>query len=69
MLAPALLTALAATLQATAPPPSVRVRAQTQVFVQIILAAEVRGGESSTPHQRTIRLDDSGRKQVLLQFE
>jgi hypothetical protein len=69
MLAPVLLTALAATLQAPAPPPAVEVRAQTQVFVQIIQAAEVRNGSTSSPHQRTVRLDEGGQKQILLQFE
>ena len=68
MLAPALLTALAATLQAPAPPP-VQARSQTQVFVTIVQAAEIRGGDSSSPHQRTTRTDEAGRAQILLQFE
>nr|WP_314441650.1 hypothetical protein [uncultured Sphingomonas sp.] len=70
MLAPALHMALAATLQAPAPPPAVQARAQTQVMVQIIQAAEVRGGRSDTPHQRSVRRDDvSGETLILLQFE
>ncbi|WP_344708601.1 hypothetical protein [Sphingomonas humi] len=68
MLAPALLTAFAATAQAPAAPP-LQVRAQTQVFVQIIQAAEIRDGSSGSPHQRTTRTDDAGRTQILLQFE
>jgi hypothetical protein len=69
MLASALLSALAATAQPPVPAEPVRVRAQTQVFVQIIQAAEVKGGQSDTPHQRSFRLDELGRKQLLLQFE
>ena len=69
MLAPALLTALAASTQAPASPPPMQARAQTQVFVQIIQAAEVRAGESSTRHQRSTRLDEFGRTMILLQFE
>jgi hypothetical protein len=65
----ALLSAVAATLQASAPPPPVAVRAQTQVFVQIIRAAEVRNGETSSPHQRTMRRDARGEPLILLQFE
>lgn len=68
MLATALLTALVATTQ-PAPPPRVQARAQTQVFVQIIQAAEVRDGQTSAPHQRTVRRDANGQTQVLLQFE
>lgn len=70
MLAPTLLTAVAATLQASSPAaPPMRVRAQTQVFVQIIQAAEVRDGKSDFPHQRTVRREDGGQTLVLLQFE
>lgn len=70
MLASALLTALAATAQTPDPaPPAVQARAQAQVFVQIIQAAEVRNGRSHTPHQRTIRRDEAGQPQILLQFE
>ena len=70
MLAPALLTALAATLQAQAPAERpVFARAQAQVLVQIVQTAEVRGGHSRSPHQRTIRHDENGAKLVLLQFE
>lgn len=69
MLVPALLTALAATLQAPAPPAMPPVRAQTQVFVQIIRAAEIRNGRSDVPHQRTIRRGDAGQTEILLQFE
>ena len=68
MLASALLTAVAATFQAPVPPP-VRARAQTQVFVTIVQAAEIRGGGSSSPHQRSTRTDEAGRTQILLQFE
>ena len=63
------LMALAASPEAPGPPPPVQARAQTQVFVQIIQAAEVRSGKSSSPHQRTIRLDENGQKLVLLEFE
>lgn len=68
MLASALLTALAA---APTPPPSppMVARAQTQVLVRIVQAAEVRGGTSDTPHQRTFRRDELGRVAILLQFE
>lgn len=70
MLAYTLQMALAATLQASAPPPAVQARAQTQVVVQIIQAAEVRGGRSDTPHQRSVRRDEeTGERLVLLQFE
>ena len=69
MLSSAPLLVLAATAQTVAPPPSVTVRAQTQVFVQIIQAAEVRDGQTSSPHQRTVRTDQAGQKQILLQFE
>ncbi|UUR07327.1 hypothetical protein [Sphingomonas glaciei] len=70
MLAPALLTALAATAQTPDPgPPALQARAQAQVFVRIVQAAEVRNGQSLTPHQRTIRRDEAGQVQVLLQFE
>jgi hypothetical protein len=68
MLASALLSALAATLPAPVPPPA-PVRAQTQVFVQIIQAAEVRGGSSNSPHQRTVRRGETGQAEILLQFE
>ena len=69
MLASAFLTAVAATLSSPAPAPPVAVRAQAQVFVQIIQAAEIRDGKSDSPHQRTTRLDEAGRTQILLQFE
>ena len=69
MLPPALLLALVATAQTAAPPPSRTVRGQTQVLVQIIQAAEVRDGQTSSPHQRTVRTDEAGQTQVLLQFE
>jgi hypothetical protein len=73
MLASVLLTAAAVTLQAPAatppsPPPPL-VRAQTQVFVRIIQAAEIRGGVSDAPHQRSVRHDKLGRSEILLQFE
>ncbi|NJC04886.1 hypothetical protein GGQ97_000679 [Sphingomonas kaistensis] len=70
MLASPLLAALAATVQTpSAAAPPVQVRAQAQVFVQIIQAAEVRNGRSDTPHQRTVRRDEAGQTQTLLQFE
>jgi hypothetical protein len=69
MLPSVLLLALVASAQPAAPPPSLMARAQTQVLVQIIQAAEVRDGQTSSPHQRTIRTDESGRTQFLLQFE
>ena len=64
-----LLIALAAATQAAPPPPPVRASAQAQVLVRIIEAAEVRNGATSSPHQRTMRRDENGRTQVLLQFE
>jgi hypothetical protein len=73
MLASILLSAVAVTLQvpsATPPPqPPQEARARTQVFVRIVQAAEVRGGLSDVPHQRSIRRDELGRSQILLQFE
>ena len=69
MLASTLLIALAATTQAPAAAPPPPVRAQAQVFVQIIQAAEVRDGRSDSPHQRTVRRDEAGNTQILLQFE
>lgn len=70
MLASPLLAALAATVQTpSAAPPPVQVRAQAQVMVQIIQAAEVRNGRSDTPHQRTVRRDEAGQTHILLQFE
>ncbi|WP_426266119.1 hypothetical protein [Sphingomonas sp. LHG3443-2] len=69
MLLSAPLLALAATAQTVDPQPSVTVRAQTQVLVQIIQAAEVRDGQTSSPHQRTVRTDEAGQTQILLQFE
>jgi hypothetical protein len=68
MLASALLAALAASTAPPQPAP-VQARAQAQVFVQIIQAAEMRGGKSDTPHQRTIRRNPAGETLVLLQFE
>lgn len=55
MLPFALLTALVASVPAPPPPPQTA-RAQTQALVQII-------------HQRTVRTDEAGQTQVLLQFE
>ena len=69
MLSSALLMALAVTTQSAAPNPPVRASAQAQVFLQIIQAAEVRNGQSNSPHQRTVRRDEHGRRQILLQFE
>lgn len=70
MLASALLAALAATTAAPPPQPApVQARAQAQVFVQIIQAAEMRGGRSDTPHQRTVRRNQRGETLFLLQFE
>ena len=69
MLASALLTALAATTPALSQPAPVQARAQAQVFVQIIQAAEMRGGKSDYPHHRTVRRDQNGDTLVLLQFE
>ena len=64
-----LLIALAAVTQAAPPQPPVRAGAQVRAFVQIIQAAEVRNGATSSPHQRTLRRDEAGRPQLLLQFE
>ena len=58
---------IAATVTVKAPPAPAR--AQAQAFVRIIQAAEVRDGQSDTPHQRTMRRDESGGTQILLQFE
>jgi hypothetical protein len=69
MLASALLAALAATTPAPPQPAPLQARAQAQVFVQIIQAAEMRGGKSDTPHQRTVRRNQHGETLVLLQFE
>jgi hypothetical protein len=73
MLASALLSAAAATLQApAAPPPSAptqQVRAQTQAVVRIIQAAVVKNGLSDVPHQRSIRRDELGRDLIILSFE
>jgi hypothetical protein len=68
MLPFALLTALAANT-ATPPTPPQMARAQAQALVQIIIAAEVRDGQTSAPHQRTVRTDEAGQTQILLQFE
>lgn len=64
-----LLIALAAVTQTAPPQPPVRVSAQVRAFVQIIEAAEVRNGATNSPHQRTVRRDEAGRSQILLQFE
>ena len=69
MLESALVAALAATVQQPVPAEPIQARATAQVFVQIIRAVEVRNGRSDEPHQRSIRLDEFGRKLVLLQFE
>lgn len=69
MLASALLTALVASAPASAPPQPLVARAQTQALVRIIQAAEVRNGQTSEPHQRTVRTDAAGQTQILLQFE
>ena len=69
MLPFALLSALVANVPATPPPPPQTARAQTQALVQIIIAAEVRDGRTRSPHQRTVRTDEAGQTQVLLQFE
>jgi hypothetical protein len=69
MLASALLAALAATTPPRPQPAPVQARAQAQVFVQIIQAAEMRGGKSDFPHHRTVRRNQSGETLVLLQFE
>ena len=68
MLPSALLLALVAHAQTAAPPP-LEVRARSQVLVQIITAAEVRRGRTSSPHQRTVRTDNAGQTQILLEFE
>lgn len=69
MLAFAYLTAAAATLQVPASPPPMQARAQAQVLVRIVQAAEVINGQTEVPHQRTIRRDELGRSQTILQFE
>ena len=66
MLSSALLIALAATTQA---PPPVLVRAQAQASVRIVHAVEVRNGATNSPHQRTVRRDENGQRQILVQFE
>lgn len=60
---------LAVTAVPDAPPPSVSARAQVVAMVQIIQAAEIRGGLSDTPHQRRTRLDERGGRETLLEFE
>ena len=69
MLAPFLITAIAATLQAPAPAPSLIAKAQVTAFVRIISAAEVRSGQSAAQHQRRTRIDNLGRPETLLEFE
>lgn len=69
MLPFALLTALVASVPVAAVPPPRTARAQTQALVQIVIAAEVRGGRTRSPHQRTVRTDEAGQTQILLQFE
>ena len=69
MLPYAFLTALVANVPAPPLPPPQTARAQTQALVQIIIAAEVRDGRTRSPHQRTVRTDEAGQTQVLLQFE
>lgn len=69
MLASALLTVLAATLETPPPPPVRQARAQARVMVEIVQAAEVRNGSSTSPHQRRERRDEQGNRQILLEFE
>jgi hypothetical protein len=69
MLLPALLLTLVGTVQAPAETPPVQARAQTRVLVQIIQAAEVKGGVTSSPHQRSVRRDEAGQTLILVQFE
>lgn len=68
MLVSALILAVTAVPDAP-PPPSVSARAQVVAMVQIIQAAEIRGGLSDTPHQRRTRLDERGGREILLEFE
>lgn len=69
MLAPALVLAIATAAPAVPAPPRLAARAQVGVFVQIIQAAEIRGGRSDAPHQRRNRRDEQGRPETLLEFE
>lgn len=69
MLVLSLVTTAAATLQAPPAAPPQAAQARVTAFVQIIQAAEVRGGQSDAPHQRRSRLDALGRPETLLEFE
>jgi hypothetical protein len=69
MMPSALVMALVTSATASPAPQPPVVRAQAQALVQIIMAAEVRDGRSTAPHQRTVRTDEAGQTQILLQFE
>jgi hypothetical protein len=69
MLAAVLLALAASTSSPPQATPPLRVRASAEAMVRILVATEIRGGQTSAPHQRREATAADGTRLTTIEFE